>query len=552
MTNEKSLNNFIEGERVTKIWLHTDQNSLEGVFMRFYDMSQSLNKLGIKVGVALKSISTKFELCVKVGGITVTYDKVEEIPYILSIIGVAVDIGSKNEKLFFSVIAELEEIHLPLKVEQMSDINNLIEIFKRFKNVRIAQTRLGTLSFLRKEDDIYRGFVVIDATLTSQIAIRNLSTLVSLSNLKKVKWIVGNLDIPSMQSAGLIFLIKNGKVIAVCLDDFDVVLFKEKFDKDFESSVSMFSPKNLENSYHPIRAMFSEKTIKLIELEKQENLKIGEFGLESFAEDPDINLMDALKLACNALKNDDTVFSTLAEFAISEYPELKDILLEAGYSSTENRFAFKLMSDVKRKSLEKVMENFLLINNPLATRISLAIKFLDDISYNNETEEKLCEENINRLLLEIKEETECPENIKKGIEAFDQKNFSYRCSRIKELFKNYEIETKNSEIAFKTRMFHSFLVNTNDYNLSEIIGKYIEKIPIKDGLFDQKKKTEPMQRLQNNETLQLVLSLSELSLGSKYFILHKCKIFFNSINCFIPNFILITKFKFLESFYCLI
>jgi hypothetical protein len=241
-----------------------------------------LNKVGIKVGVALKSISDKFKLCVKVRGITVTYDKPEEIPYILSIIGATVDIGSKNEKLFFSMIAELEEIYLPLKTDQMSDINNLIDYFIRYKNVSIAQTRLDTLSFLRKEDGIYRGFIPIDATITSCLSIRNLSTLVSSSNLKNVKWIVGNLDIPSMQSAGFLFLIKNCKVIAVCLD---VVLFKESFNIESETSVSIFSPKNLENSYHPIRAEFSVKIIKLIELEKQENLEINEFELESFVHD---------------------------------------------------------------------------------------------------------------------------------------------------------------------------------------------------------------------------------------------------------------------------
>jgi hypothetical protein len=265
------------------------------------------------------------------------------------------------------------------------------------------------------------------------------------------------------------------------------------------------------------------KIIKLIELEKQENLEINEFELESFVELPDINLKNAFKLTCSALHKDDTVFSTLAEFAISEHPELKDIFLEVGYFLTENKFSFKLMSDAKRNSLKILIENFLLIKNPLSTRVSLALNFLNDISLNNEAEEKVYEENFNKMLLDIKEEAECPQNIKNGIKAFDQKNFRLRCSKIKELLKSYEIEAKNSDIAFNTRMFHFILLNNNDCNLFEIIRKYIEKVPFKDGSFDEEKKTELITYLQKRDINQLASSLSDIILGSKYFILHKCK-----------------------------
>jgi hypothetical protein len=521
LTNENQLENFIKGERKTKVWLHTKQNSPEGVFMKFYDMAESLSEFGIKVGVALQSISPKFELCIKVKGSTVNYEHPEKINFVLTILNVAVGKGFRNEKLFISMICELIDIRMPLNKNQMLDINNLIENLKNFKKVIVAQTRLETLSYLRKEDENISCFVPIDAILTSCLAIRHLSTLISSNKLKNIRFIVGNLDIPLMQSTGFLFILKNKRVIAVCLDDLDVFLFKENFDNESDSSISMLSPKYLNYSYHPIRAKFSEQIIKIIELDINENSKIEHYGLESFNENPNIDLINALELTVSALGDDETdVISTLAKFALTEYSELKEPLSEVGFSIIEMKFNFKLLSDEKRRSIKDIIENFINVKHPLINKINSALNFLKEIPHNQREERQFQEEKLNEIISEIKNEIECTDKLKNDIEFLDNHNFILRCSQLKALFENVVIEIMNmkGDIGFHTKMFLSFIIKNNESDLFVLIEKYINRIMINDTILESTKVKFDKQ-LKSKSINFLAITLSEISLGLKYFIL---------------------------------
>jgi hypothetical protein len=145
LSNENSLNQFIIGDKENKMWLQTDIKAPVGVFLRLDEMVEFLSKKDLKVGVAVKSISEKFELSVKARGDIFSSDKAEEIPFILGIIAATVGVGIDNELLFFSMNAEMLNTKIPVeRKEEMSDINNLIRKLKILNNITISRSRLDT------------------------------------------------------------------------------------------------------------------------------------------------------------------------------------------------------------------------------------------------------------------------------------------------------------------------------------------------------------------------------------------------------------------------
>jgi hypothetical protein len=142
LSNKSSLNQFIIGDKENKMWLQTDIKAPVGVFPRIDEMIELLSKMDFKVGVAVKSISTKFELSVKARGDVFTSDKAEEILFVLGIIGATVGVGIDNELIFFSMNAEMLNTKLPVETkEEMSDINSLIRKLKILNNITISRSR---------------------------------------------------------------------------------------------------------------------------------------------------------------------------------------------------------------------------------------------------------------------------------------------------------------------------------------------------------------------------------------------------------------------------
>ncbi len=162
--------------------MHTDHESPEGVFLRFYEMAKPLRSLGCRLGVAIQAISPKFELIIKVNGLEHHYDVKEEIPYILSIIAATVGVGFDNERLFHSLNAEILNTRLPFETSnELSDINNLIRNsrLKNSKSLTIAKSHLETFDLLTRTDGRLKFFMPIDIIQTSFQAIRNIPILMS-------------------------------------------------------------------------------------------------------------------------------------------------------------------------------------------------------------------------------------------------------------------------------------------------------------------------------------------------------------------------------------
>jgi hypothetical protein len=518
LSNENSLNEFMNGDKENKMWLQTGSRAPVGVFLRIDEMAEFLSKKDFKVGIAVKSISTKFELSVKAKGDIFSSDNPEEIPFILGIIAATVGVGNKNELLFFSLNAEMLNTILPIESKKMSDINSLIRKLKILNNITISRPRLDTLDLLTRSDNKWKFFMPIDAKQTSFLALRNLPNL--STNFKDVDWIVGNLDIPQMSATGYLFVIRNSKVLSVCLDDYDLIYLREKCSDLSQNAFKFLSPQNMNHSFYPERARSSESIIKAIELHAYKSLGITDYGLRSFEEEKDENLTNTLELACNLQSSNKTNFiATIAKFALKEKSELSPILTRAGFSLTHFKFHNQVLSEETKESIAKSINDILLNIDPLTTKINIAIEVFNEVNESVESDLEKYESTVNQVINEIIIDTNCSQELKNNTEVYNNMDLRRRCARIKSELEKYENREENIESLFHTKMLHSVLINKNDFHFCDSLKKYINRINLNESIF-KSEKNKFLEYLEEKYYNQLIASLAECSHGVKYYILH--------------------------------
>jgi len=291
ITSEESLKDFLRAKENIKIWLQDNHNLPETVHEKLRYIITKLDDLNIKFGYVLKSVSPDFKLCIEVKGEVVQYIETEDILYILGIIGATLGVGNNNEILFHSMHAGLYNLKLPLiSINEMFIINDFIKTMMDFKNFIIPNSSLMTLNLLRKNDNRWKFFIPIDAEQTSSQSIVNLAKFVNLEIFKEIEWVVGGLDISEILATGYLFIIKNSKVMAICLDELDMKLMSKTFNSQSNDFINLLAPKRIEYSFYPERAKSAEIIIKYIEHDSHEILNITDYGLKSFEGTQDGNL----------------------------------------------------------------------------------------------------------------------------------------------------------------------------------------------------------------------------------------------------------------------
>ncbi len=517
------MSRFLSGEKEIKILLHTSDESTESVCLKLFEMAESLTDFGIKIGVAVKSISPKFELCIKVGGKISYYDIPGEIPYILSIIGVAVGIGMNNEKMFISMNAEVFSTKLPMNLkDQFNNINFLIEKLLPLKKVIVSSSHLETSSMLTKMDEKLRFFIPLNAKLTSFLAMMNIQSLLALEINRDVEWIAGSLEIPQILATGLIFIVKNSQVLAVCLDELDIMILMENLSSKFDQCLKILSPRNMKNSFYPDRVFSSEKIIKKLELKKHKILEITDYGLESFSEDSNDDLSNALELTQSYILGEEVnIIATVAKFAIKENKDLDVLLLKAGYSPAETKFYENTLSQEVKSKLAESVEKILRDKNPFSIKINMAKKLLNDVTNLNENDEIIQNQKIDKILNSITKDKDCPINLKKSLKINDDDlGLDYRCYRTKSIIEKYEKEEERTETVFHTKILHSLLINSLDNYFSDVLKRYIDKITLVENIFESAA-SRFNQDLEQKLYFHLIVHLAECSHGIKYYLLHK-------------------------------
>jgi hypothetical protein len=521
ITDQKSLDQFQNSERDTKILLQTGDNSNRSSCLQLYEMAEPFYNLDVKIGIAVKSISSKYELRVQLGKKPPKCYNSNEISHALSIIGATVGIGTKNEIIFHSMNAMIFETKLFIKnKEELIDLNNLIENLMLMKDIIISNSRLETLNLLTKNDNEWKGYIPIDAIQTSFLAMKILRTLITTEMSKSIKWIAGNLDIPDMASTGFLFIVKNSKVIAVCLDDLDVTLLKEKFDKESEKSLDILSPKNMKYSFYPERAFFSEKIIKVIEFQNHKNLEINEYGLKSFEEEPNSDLMNALELTCSSISGNETdIIATIAKFAINENEDLKNVLSRMGFCLSKNKFDNQILSEDNKQMIAKSIHDILKLKYPLTTKINIAIQALNEIISSDKEITDIQRGKFDQLITDLITTISFPVQLKNKIEVYNNEELTFRCTQVKNMLENYEILDENLD-SFHSKCFHSILINNISYCFPAVLKKYIDRIKLDENIFEPFK-IKISQQFEQRFYHQLIVHLSECSNGVKYYLLHK-------------------------------
>ncbi len=513
------MKQFIIGDKEAKILLQFDSVVPPGTYLKLIELAEPLRKLEIKLGVTVRSISEKFSLTIKIKGDEYTYDVKEDIPYILGIIGATVGVGNKNEILFHSMNAEILNTTLPFtSVEQMSDINHLIKQFLYLKNVIISRSRLETLSLVTTCDDKWKFFMPIDATETSYSSIKNLPNLINSSSFEGIEWIVGNTGLPKMRATGYLFVIKNGQVIAVCLDDFDLILLREKFQSEPKRVLEILNPKNIQYSFYPDRALATENIIKAIELHSHINLDIEYYGLKSFEESVDENLLHALELSHSFISKDElNILSSIAKYALEENVKLDDTFTGAGFSFTENKFHPENFNETNRKALTESVHQILSSVDSLSTKIDVAKQIMNELDFQS------YEPKLNDIINDIKADPQCTEEMKKGLDVPLGIDINTKCSHIKTCLEKFGNQTDQNENYFHTKMLYLVLIKSRNNFPSDILKKYLDRISLI--VNNEPVKTKLLNDLEEKIFYQLITDLSKYSHGIKYYILHESKNF---------------------------
>jgi hypothetical protein len=309
--------------------------------------------------------------------------------------------------------------------------------------------------------------------------------------------------------------VKNSKVIAVCLDEFDINIFRENLNQGLEGELDIISPKNMRYSFYPERTLMSEQVIKNIELYSHINLNITEYGLKSFEDSVNENLLNALELACCFVQKDDlNILNSISKWALKESDELYDIIARAGFSFTENKFIQHNLSETNKIFLTKSVRRILSRVDSLSTKINVAKQLLND------DDEQSIEIELNKIIKEIQNDPHCTDELRKNLKVPLDIDFRSRYSHVKLCLEKYGIENDKNEKFFHTKMLHLVLINKKKYVIPDILKNYLNRIILDENIFPSAK-TKIFKSLEEKRYNQLVIDISMYSYGVKYFILHE-------------------------------
>jgi hypothetical protein len=313
-------------------------------------------------------------------------------------------------------------------------------------------------------------------------------------------------------------MIINGKVEAVCLDDWDINMLEEGLTNDFDSVVEKLSPKNLKFSFYPERAQSSEEIIKYIELHEHKNLQISKYGLETFEEEPNKEIIYSLDLI-NSIKSKDrnNIIETLIRFALEECPNLEPYLkcIRSHENKQEKKFEATILQEVE-KILDKE-SSFSLKTNEMIKMCNELISCEDKIA----TEAQI---NLDLILERVMIDEKCSEDLKNKLISLKGEEILIKCYQIKELVEKCKINNEFLDKLFHTTNLHLILIDSSDHQVKNILQRILYRIDLNEKVFNgikEKLKTE----LDKNVFSQLVITLSRLSKGVKYYMLYEGKYF---------------------------
>lgn len=386
-SNATDLADWYNTERTIKILLKTDfkETSPTGVFIKLYDMSPTLAKYGIEVGVAFPNISEgQFTLTYKTQKETTIYTA-KEIRFVLEVLAVSVDEGETIAKIFYSINAALYGLNLPM-VEYLFDVPNLVKVMKGFNGTVICETYCELLANLTETLDTWNLVVPIQALNTGVEMMRFFRQLrvyipQRFPNLKH-RFLVSRFNNVSDKFYSPLLLIFLDNVFqAVCIDHIEILIMMEQFAKP-EPDWSLISFGEIRKSQlYPPRADWAISVIQNLILDHQTFNSDPIFDLPEFPNNDDAFLYSAIQVArASAMREEPQVLTTVAHLALAD-PALTDALeaLLSQHGWKDNQFSPTTWKDIEWSKFYQDIRNFLSNQAPALMKVVLALDELRKI-----------------------------------------------------------------------------------------------------------------------------------------------------------------------------
>jgi hypothetical protein len=478
---------------------------------KFLKLIDLLNEKCFKTGLILGSFSEKFYL--KINGREYHNNNKDEVSFILDIMIAEFGIEIKNKVLFHSMISESISSTMNLKSNEKINLIHIIEGSMNLKDVILSSSRLDTISLLTQKDNKWKFFMPIDARETSFPAIKILASLTSSPRLKGVQWIIGNTNTPELSATGFLFIVKNCRVRAICLDELDLTWLRENFVFTSDDRLEIISPDKLNNSFYPERAKTSEKIARAIEMYNHESLNITNYTLSSFDDESNVDLLNALELASYYAHKDDFKFmGFIAKCAVTE-GNVSNVFLKSEFSLCHEMFQIQIINRNRKQIFLKNIRQFLEQVVPFSTKIDLAKIIL------YEPRGPDFEQKLDKIINDLKNNPDCTDDLKLNISYPTGLDLETKCKNFRSQLENYENKSQNEKSYFHTRMLH-YALSVNEDGLRNIVKKYIENIEFREKTRSWAKNFF-MKDLEENLVNKLVLDLSIHSNGIKFYLLHE-------------------------------
>nr|XP_032834298.1 uncharacterized protein LOC116956641 isoform X1 [Petromyzon marinus]XP_032834300.1 uncharacterized protein LOC116956641 isoform X1 [Petromyzon marinus] len=526
LTNRESLREWISTESNIKILLYTKGDSTSGAFNRLFNLSQTLKELNIEVGVALPSISDSFCLSIKVKE-KLTNHESADIAWILGILSAAVKRDSSMESRFYTIMASLFEIELPLQSNVLHELHRLVKILK-VEDVHITSSYMESLECILSGDNHWIFFVPIDALDTAREAIRKLRmNLINPVNANG-RWVVGSLGIPNQHEAPLLFVFRGGIIKAICLDHLDICILFDLF-KIAESSLNkepdlrVLSPDSLQCSMYIRRANYAMRTIERVHQIKHSREDYAQLKMPSFNENADQSLTDALSIARSCLHFDDTyVIATVASIAIRENPEICSILEKHGWKNVAQKFENEVLTKQDCELICTALQDWLRSRNTFLAKVEFAKRTIDQI------ESSPCQHNyermskVNSAIQSVYNDPQCPEKLKLLVLSLQESEFKQKCKGI-QIYLNDQLSAYKQEqcILHVTSLIDILRqVYKNDscfLSVHDTIKQYVNRVDFKKSHFVQ---SNVIECIKNNQIYNVIEQLAKLQYDHRLIAIH--------------------------------
>ena len=503
-TNKDTLIEWLGRESSNRILLKTGGSSPSGgIFMAFYELSEDLLKIGFELAVAYPSVDPSFSLTIKLRDKIKVYLG-DEILFALRIIKSLLNKSLKNEQSFYKIYTELNNLEFSIK-DNVEDLNDIIWLLKDTKKINITKSHLETRTILALNDNKYKFFLSLDAVVTSPEAIDNLrSMMLQLSEMNEIEWVVGSLNINSTESAPFFFIIKNGQLIGVCSDRFDIMILLKIFKNNsngIEDELKLIlSYESLKNTFYEKRVLYAKQLMNILNPDCHNKIELNCADL--WSETKNQKFIDAFEIAKAVLKSDSfDLFKKIAQIAISSGADGLDILLK-DMNVDKNNYSKTLKDKKFWSTCTKKLQDFLITLNPVTADVYIAKNLIESKIPTlgvQEDDLKKCNEIIKKVVDNQDLGSELKNDIKSWDNASPKQRFEsilqllrrFICKNIKdekslnvlELIKISEQSSKE-EFQFDQNLYANVLkaflnkielFDTFDANVRDEILKYCEK-----------------------------------------------------------------------------